>query len=119
MKSCCEIAAMFQQVCRDCHPKPRQRVQSQLEVVQGGKPAKRAGVAQKNECAKTRPRHEPYEVWVSRDGTWTWNVLKKWQANDDKPYARWFCDVVTPMVPGGEMGDVYVTEIKQNARRIR
>ena len=72
----------------------------------------------KNLCGKTRPTDNPYEVWVSRDGSWTWNVLKKWQADDDKPFARWFCNVVTPMMPRGEMGDVYVSEIKANAYRV-
>lgn len=70
----------------------------------------------KNECAKLRPKSQPYEVWQS--GAWTWNVLKKWQADDAKPYARWFCNVVTPMCPDGEMGDVYVSTIKSQARRI-
>ena len=73
----------------------------------------------KNECGKTRPKDNPYEVWVSLDGTWTWKVLKKWQADDDKPYARWFCDVVSPFCPDGEMGDVYVTDIKENARKVK
>ena len=72
----------------------------------------------KNLCGKTRKRDEAYEIWQSADGSWTWYVLKKWQADDDKPYARWFCDVVTPMCPRGELGDVYVSEIKANARRI-
>lgn len=72
----------------------------------------------KNLYAKTRPRTNPYEVWRSFDGSWEWRVLKKWQADDEKPYARWFCDVVTPIVPEGEMGDVYVAEIKANARRV-
>ena len=71
----------------------------------------------KNECAKTRPVDNPYEVWVA--GDWTWNVLKKWQVNDDKPYARWFCQVVTPMTgPRGDLGDVYVSDIKGTAVRI-
>jgi hypothetical protein len=69
----------------------------------------------KNECAKTRPTTNPYEIWRSKDGTWEWRVLKKWQADDDKPCARWFCDVHSPFVPDGEMGDVYVREIKQQA----
>lgn len=73
----------------------------------------------KNECAKMRPKDNPYEVWQSRDGSWTWNVLKKWQADDNKEYARWFCNVVTPFVPEGEMGDVYVAEIKAHAIRIK
>lgn len=76
----------------------------------------------KNPCGKTRPRNDPYEVWQSHDGTWTWNVLKKWQSPEGEaknPYARWFCDVVTPIVPNGEMGDVYVSDIKAHARRIK
>ena len=63
-------------------------------------------------------RENAYEVWQSLDGSWTWYVLKKWQADDNKPYARWFCDVVTPFVPNGETGDVYVSEIKENATRV-
>lgn len=73
----------------------------------------------KNECGKTRPKNNPYEVWQA--GSWTWQVLKKYQAPDKEagnPYARWFCNVVTPMCPDGEMGDVYVTEIKRNAVRV-
>ena len=72
----------------------------------------------KNECAKTRDRKNPYEVWKSFDGTWTWNVLKKWQVDDNKPFARWFCDVESPMCPNGEMGDVYVADIKKYAVKI-
>ena len=76
----------------------------------------------KNLCGKTVSRENAYEVWQSFDGTWTWYVLKKWQSPENEaknPYARWFCDVVTPIVPEGEMGDVYVSDIKANARRIR
>jgi len=71
-----------------------------------------------NPFAKTRPADNPYEVWESFDGTWTWHVLKKWQIDDDKPYARWYCLVKTPFVPNGEYGDTYVTEIKANARLV-
>ena len=71
---------------------------------------------QKNLCGKLRPKDRPYEIWS--DGSWTWNVLKKWQADDDKPFARWFCNVVTPIVPEGEMGDVYVKDIKSSARLV-
>jgi hypothetical protein len=70
-----------------------------------------------NPYAKTRPADNPYEVWQA--GDWTWYVLKKWQVNDDKPYARWFCLVKTPIVPEGEYGDVYVSEIKAHAHRVR
>lgn len=71
----------------------------------------------KNLCGKTVDRAHAYEVWQA--GSWTWYVLKKWQADDNKPYARWFCDVVTPMCPDGEMGDVYVSEIKSQAVKIQ
>lgn len=72
----------------------------------------------KNLCAKTRAATDPYEVWVR--GEWTWKVLKKYQADDDKPMARWFCLVITPIVgPSGELGDVYVSEVKSLATRIK
>lgn len=67
----------------------------------------------KNLCAKTRLKDNPYEVWVA-DG-WTWKVLKKWQADDSKPYGRWFCFVTSPFCPQGELGDVYVKDIKGHA----
>jgi hypothetical protein len=73
----------------------------------------------KNLCAKTRPESDPYEVWQSFDGSWEWKVLKKYQGDDDKPYARWFCSVTSPYTYGrGELGDVYVDEIKRNAVRV-
>lgn len=71
----------------------------------------------KNECLKTRPVNNPYEVWKSDDG-WTWKVLKKCQADDNKPFARWFCFVTSPSYPTGEMGDVYVSEIKKQAKKV-
>lgn len=75
----------------------------------------------KNECAKMRKgRENAYEVWQSNDGQWTWYVLKKWQADDNKPYARWFCDVTSPFVgEQGELGDCYVADIKSHSRRIK
>ena len=75
----------------------------------------------KNLCSKMRDKKEPYEIWQSFDGTWTWNVLRKYQspAGENKnEFARWFCNVVTPMCPRGELGDVYVREIKSLARQI-
>lgn len=70
----------------------------------------------KNLCAKTRSKDNPYEIWKA--GDWTWNVLKKWQADDNKPYARWYCFVTSPFVPTGEYGDVYVSEIKEHAVQV-
>lgn len=29
----------------------------------------------KNLCSKTRPANDPYEIWRSFDGTWTWYVV--------------------------------------------
>jgi len=71
----------------------------------------------KNVCGKTVKRDQAYEVWQA--GDWTWYVLKKYQADDRKPYARWFCDVVTPMCPHGELGDVYAAEVMNAAVRIK
>lgn len=70
-----------------------------------------------NLCGKTRPKNKPYEIWENSAG-WTWKVLKKWQTDDNKPYARWFCFVTSPHCPHGEMGDVYVQEIKSQAVKI-
>jgi len=73
----------------------------------------------KNLCAKTVKRENAYEVWQA--GDWTWYVLKKYQSpeNEEKnEYARWFCDVVTPYCPNGELGDTYVKDIKSHATKI-
>ena len=62
----------------------------------------------KNLCGKTRDAKKPYEIWQA--GDWTWYVLKKYQspeAEAKNEYARWFCLVKTPIVPEGEMGDVF------------
>jgi hypothetical protein len=63
-----------------------------------------------------------YMVYQSFRGDWTWYVLKTYQAPErerSNPYARWFCLVVTPIVPEGELGDVYCSDITSVARRIR
>ncbi len=81
-----------------------------------------AVVPRKNPCVKTVSREDAYEVWQSYDGSWTWYVRKKYQSPElekTNPYARWFCDVVTPMVPSGESGDVYVNDIIGYAKRIK
>jgi len=79
----------------------------------------------KNLCGKMIPIKDldkAYEVWESRDGTWRWYCLKKWQADDNKPFARWFCAVSSPFTHGGyDYGDTYVSDIviKANAKRIK
>lgn len=73
----------------------------------------------KNECAKMRKVDDPYEIWRTPDESWEWRVLKKWQADDNKPMARWFCAVKSPFTFGSfEMGDVYVKEIKERAQKV-
>jgi len=73
----------------------------------------------KNECLKERKVDNPYEIWKHEDAGWEWRVLKKWQVDDDKPYARWFCAVKSPMTyDSWEYGDVYVKEIKEQAVKV-
>lgn len=76
----------------------------------------------KNEQGKTVKKENAYEVWQSPDGSWTWYVLKKYQAPDKEKsneFARWFCLVVSPFVPEGEYGDTYIKDIVSNATRIK
>ena len=83
--------------------------------VENARTHKQGPKAGKNPCLKMRDKDHPYETWVNDFG-WTWRVLKKWQVNDDKPYARWFCYVESPHAD--EYGDVYVKDIKANARKV-
>lgn len=63
-----------------------------------------------NPCAKMRKQDKPYETWVL--GDWEWRVLKKWQRDDTKPHARWFCAVKSPYTFGDyELGDTYASEV--------
>jgi len=71
----------------------------------------------KNPYAKTRKVNDPYEIWTN--GGWEWHVLKKWQIDDEKPYARWYCLVKSPFLPHGEVGDVYVSEVKRFATKVK
>jgi hypothetical protein len=87
----------------------------------------------KNPCGKMVDREHAYEVWqndkpisvggdIFGTGTWTWYILKKYQNEENESknqYARWMCDVVTPICPDGEIGDVYVSDIKPFAKRIK
>ena len=73
----------------------------------------------KNDYLKERDVDHPYEIWATPDGSWEWRVLKKWQVDDNKPYARWFVAVKSPMTHGSyEYGDNYVSEIKSVARPV-
>jgi hypothetical protein len=61
-----------------------------------------------------------HEVWQARPDSvlsgWTWYVLKSYQADRTKDFARAFC-----LVKGfeTELGDVYWSDILSSARRIR
>jgi len=66
-------------------------------------------------------RHLPIEVWQTQAGDWTWEVYRKYQKpelEDRNPFARWFCLVKSPFVPEGELGDVYVRDIKKSAQPV-
>lgn len=67
----------------------------------------------KNLCNKVRTKDNPYEVWEGKG--WTWYVLRKYQANDDKPYAIAFCFVTSPYCPEGEFGDTYIQDYQDIA----
>jgi hypothetical protein len=73
----------------------------------------------KNPEAKTRPVTDPYEYWMSSNGSWVTAVLKKYQVDDNKPYARWFVKSYTFIMPEGEMGDTYVSEVKGNLFKVK
>lgn len=76
----------------------------------------------KNLCGKTVPqphRDNAYEVWETPNGQWRWFVLKKYQADDKKPGARWYTLVESPYTPNGEYGDSYASDVIENAVRVR
>lgn len=64
--------------------------------------------APKNLMGKSRKKGDPYMVFSGPFGDT--EVLKSWQGNDAKPYARWFVAV------NGDMGDSYVSEIVRYGR---
>lgn len=68
--------------------------------------------------------NNPLEVWETPDGLWRWEVYRKYQKDDAKPFARVFARVFSPitreqMSSGCELGDVYVSDIKSVAKRIK
>lgn len=63
----------------------------------------------------TVTRDQAHQIWRTPDGSWTWYVLKhnvgvKREQTD--PYASVFCDVVSPYMPEGEMGDTFLSDIR-------
>lgn len=65
----------------------------------------------KNPMLKTRPVENPYLTVVDETnafGKTTFKVLKAYQTDPEKPYARVFVQAVSPMTGSfGDMGDAY------------
>jgi hypothetical protein len=76
-----------------------------------------------NLCNKIRKVDNPYEVWTTPEGSWTWYVLRKYQTPENEkknPYAIWFCAVKSPLTHGAfEYGDTYCQEIQAVATKVR
>ncbi len=79
-------------------------------------------MANKNECGKTRPKDNPYEVWRNDRFGYEYLILKKYQAPDkenNNPFARWFCATKSPHTYGSyELGDGYVANIIDGSIRV-
>jgi hypothetical protein len=70
-----------------------------------------------NPMGKSRKVDAPY--LIIKGGGWEWRVLKAWQADPSKMYARWFVSVSSPHTFGGsDTGDSYVSEIAQMAKML-
>ncbi len=77
------------------------------------------GIIAKNPCWKTVTIEKAYEVWQTPDWSREWNVLKKYQIDDQKPYARWFVAVKSPMTYWKyEMWDEYAENIMKVAVKV-
>lgn len=76
-------------------------------------------IAQKaNLSAKRRPVDNPYEIWEDKVHGFVYRVLKKYQSDDHKDGARWFCQTSSPL-GDGSLGDVYVSDIIKDIVRIK
>jgi hypothetical protein len=67
----------------------------------------------KNPCNKERRVYkgeQPYAKWIDPRTGWQYELLKSWQSDNDKPYARWFMRV------NDDMGDTYVSELHSTMR---
>lgn len=58
-------------------------------------------------CAKIRKTETPWAIF--EDGGWEWRVLKNYQKDANKDFARWFCQVKSPYAT--DLGDTYVAEV--------
>jgi len=62
----------------------------------------------KNLMGKSRKPGDAYITTADPRTGWTWEVLKTYQADGSKPYARAFCNVHGFAT---EMGDTYISDI--------
>jgi hypothetical protein len=71
-----------------------------------------------NLMAKSRKIDNPYMTFQL--GEWEWRVLKSYQKDNGKPYARAFCAVRSPYTFGSwEYGDTYWADIPKYAVRVQ
>lgn len=69
---------------------------------------------------KTADVDSPQAVFAGAGGSWEYRVLKTWQNDDAKPYARWFMAVKSPMTWGSfDVGDTYVRDVVLNAELVQ
>lgn len=66
-----------------------------------------------NPAGKTRPLNKPYASWTDPSTGWQYKILKSWQADNSKEYARWFMWVSGDFA---EMGDEYVAGVRSTLR---
>jgi len=61
-------------------------------------------------CSKRRDVEKPWAIFEG--GDWEWRVLKNWQKDPEKEYARFHCAVSSPHTFGSyDIGDVYCKDI--------
>lgn len=63
----------------------------------------------KNIAGKLRKVDNPYATWTDQRTGWKYRLLKSWQTDNSKEYARWFVEVHGF---GHDIGDVYVKEVR-------
>jgi hypothetical protein len=67
----------------------------------------------KNVAGKTRKLGNAYATWTDPQTGWQYQLLKSYQADNDKPYGRWFMAVKSPATFGSfELGDSYCHEMR-------
>lgn len=73
---------------------------------------------QKNPAGKMRKLEQPYAQWTDPATGWEYKLLKSWQADNSKEYARWFVAVRSEYTHGSfELGDEYVQGLRRGLLR--